>query len=892
MDRDPRWRRALRVPRALRSHVDRDIDEEIAFHLASRTDELVAGGVDPEAARRQAEREFGDRARARDALSTPGRRRERRRRLGAFVGALRRDVRESARALGRAPAFSLVVGLTLALAIGANAGIFSVANAVLFRPLSFPEPDRLVSVMEMEEGVHPRNAISTATFLDWRNEARSFAELGAYGFAASLALSDPEGPPRQIRSVMIEPAALAVLGAAPVLGRTFAPEEGVPGSPRVALLSWTFWQARFGGDERAIGRTVPLDGTPYEIVGVMGPRFAFPDETVEVWRNLRLAATSDGQSRTTHQWSAVGRLADGATWEAADGELDAISARLEPLYPREMTNWRARVEPLRDRLTVGVRPLMWVLLGVVGVVLLVACANLANLMLARFTARARELAVRRALGAGRARLVRRMAVEAGLLAGAGGAVGIGLAVVLMRLFVAIAPSDLPLVRDTRLDLAVLVFAVVATVFSALLFGLLPGIRSSRVDPAMMLRSGGRGSTASRGQSRWRAGLLVSQVALSSLLLVGAGLLIRSMIELQRIEYGYEPEGLVAVSINLPSSAYGSTEEQWAFYAPLIERIAGIPGVISVSGTSEPPVVGFDMSFGYLIREQPREGPDPYQDAAGLRTVGPGYFEMMGQRVLRGRPLEESDGRSAPQVGVVNESMAELHWAGSDPIGSRIAFQEEGPWFEIVGVVEDVWQGGADPDYPAFYRPFEQKEFDWITWQTLFVRTETEPAAIRGPIEEAIWSLDRNIPLERFEPVPDLYADSRARSRFAMQLMIGFAAVAMLLGAIGLYGVLAYWVGQRRQEIGVRMALGARAGTIASLVLGTGLRLCCVGLVIGLGAALVVTRYLESLLFGVGVRDPLTFAAIAATLLIVATLASWLPARRAASTEPSSVLRIG
>lgn len=869
-----------------------DVDAEFAFHLDARAADLEADGLSPAEARRRAEQEFGDLRAAREALVPKARKAERRRRFGRWADEIFRDAREALRGLRGAPAFTAVAVATLAIAIGASTGIFSVANAVLFRPLPYADPDRVVQVHETQPEF-PRSNLTSATYIDWRNTARSFSDFGAYGFQLPLVMAGPDMRPRQVESVMMTPAAFRVLGVSPVLGRLFTPEDGAPGAPRVIVLSWSFWQIQFGGDPEILGQLVTLDDQDYEVVGVMGPRFAFPDHDVEVWPSLRFAATSDGQNRRAHQWSAVGRLATGVSPEAAEAELSAISARLELEYPEDMTGARARVRTFRADLTRTVRPLVWVLLAVVITVLLVACANLANLMLARFTAKRREMAMRSALGAGQGRLVRRVLVETGVLALLGGGLGLLIAIGLMRLFVAIAPPDIPLLAATRIDPAVLGFASLATVASLTLFGLIPALRSTRVDPALALRDSARGSSSGRSQTRLRSTILVTQIAMSSLLLIGAGLLVRTMSELQALDLGYEVDGLAAASLRLPPAAYPTLAAQTTLFETVKRGIEAIPGVEAVAATSEPPVVGYQMTFSYAVEGQPRSGPQPMEQPVQLRAVVGAYFDVARQPVLAGRSLAETDVAGSPAVAVINESMARLHWADGDPIGARIATESpEGPWMEIVGVVGDTYHRGALDPEPAVYIPWKQKAWDWMTWQTFMIRTSVPAATLRGAIDEAVWAVDRSLALERYVPVADLYADSRARNRFAMQLLVSFALIAMLLGAIGLYGVLAYSVGLRRQEIGVRMALGAARTSISGMVVRDGIRLSLLGLAIGLGAAAVGTRFLESLLYGVGRLDPLTFLAIPVLLLGVAAFASWLPARRAAGTDPATVLRDG
>ncbi len=885
-------RRAFRVPRPSGRQAREDIDAEIGFHLDMRTEELIAGGVDPDEARTRAEREFGDSGEARRALVPKARWLERRTRLRRALDELWGDVRYGLRGLRATPGFACVAIITLGLAIGANASIFSVANAVLFRPLAFPDPGRVVAVWETQAGASSRNIVSSATLIDWKNGQTSFETFGGYSWLQGMALAG-DGEPEEIRAVSMSRDAFRALGVSPRIGRLFTPEEAAPDGPRAVVLSGEFWRRHFGADESVLGRTLTLNDRDYAVVGVMGPGFDFPNEGIDVWPILRFPSTSDGALRTTHQWRIVARLAPGVPIVAADAELDAISARLEASFPEEMEGWRANVEPFRDSLTSDVKPLMWVLLGVVGIVLLVACANLANLLLARQTARARELAIRRALGAGRGRLMRQLLVESGLLGAAGAGLGLLVGLAAMRGFVALAPAEIPLLDGVRVDGGVLGFALGVTLAATLLFGLLPALRASTADPARALAEGSVRSAGGRAQHRLRSGILVAQMALAVVLLVGAGLLTRSLLGLQRVDYGFDPDGLLAVSTQLTSLRYGDTERQNAFYAPLLERVSKLPGVVSAAATTEPPVVGFQMTWSYAVEGRRTTRNDGLFEPADLRVVTAGFFETLRMRLVSGRPIEASDRAESPRVAVVNESFAAATWRGEDPIGQRISFEgHEGPWWEVVGVVGDVRHRDPREVHAAVYVPWVQRTWGWMNWLTLLVRTDGDPRGLVRPIERAAWELDDRVPIRLAIPVAELYARSRARSRFATTLLLAFAGLAVLLGSIGLYGVLAYNVSQRRKEISVRMALGAGSERIARRVMRDGLRLCGIGLVVGLTLALALARFLESLLYGVGARDPVTLVAIPLLLLAVGALAAWLPARRAARTEPASVLREG
>lgn len=889
----PKVRRLLRI-RETRAgdQAARDAEAEIRFHLDARTEELMRDGLPRQEARARAEAEFGDREAARTRLSRRGARGERRRRLADLLDGLRWDLRFAIRRLRADRGFTLVAVSTLGLAIGANASIFSVVHEVLLRPLPYPEPDRLVIVYESEEGGNPRNRVTSGSYLDWRENARSFRELGAVGFKFEVALGD-EGEPIEIPVAGMTPAAFRTLGVSARVGRTFVEEDAVPGSEGRVVLSHGLWSRRYGADPAVVGRTIRLDDVPYAVVGVMGRAFRFPDPTVEAWPILRFPPR-EREQREGHKWQVIGRLRPGVAPEEADAELDAIADRMRELHPRFLTGWSVNVQPYRADLTAEVRPLMWLLLAVVALVLLVACANLANLLLARTLSRRRELAVRGALGAGRGRLLRQHLTESLLLATLGGALGLLLSVGGIALLPGLAPPDIPRLEGARLDLPVTLFALGVTLASTLLFGLLPALRGAGVDPARSL-SGGAGRVAgARGDARLRGALLSAQVALCVVLLVGAGLLLRSLLELQRVDYGFHPERLAVASLNLPTSRYPETPVQAAFYDRLLERVEALPGVVRAAGTSEPPVIGYQMTFGFAIQGRPAPGPDPMDESASVQAVTPGYFRTMGIRVRQGRGLEPGDRAETPLVAVVSEGLARRLWPEGDAVGRRVAVVgPEGPWHEIVGVVGDarVWS----PDRPApetIYLPWSQKPWSWLSWMALLVRTDREVPGLARLVEREVWRLDDELPVRRFATAPELYAESTARRRFAASLLAGFALAALLLGSVGVYGVLSYSVARRRREIGIRMALGAPRRAVAASVVKEGLRLVALGLAAGLVGALALTRFLRSLLFEVGATDPLTLASVPAVLLAVAALAAWIPARAAARIEPARTLREG
>lgn len=880
-------KRALRIRRGVDDQVSDEVDAEIRYHLERRIEELEAEGRSRDEAERMAVAEFGDVEAAKRALGKASSRRERSQRRVEWLGELFQDLRFGWRKLVAEPGFTVVAVLTLALGIGANTAIFSVVNAVLIRPLPYPAEDRLVKVWETTpEGV-TTNVVSSGNYMDWREQASSFDALGAHSWLFGMTLSGVEDPTR-VRVMRITPSALNALGVGAAVGRTFTAAEGEPGGPSVALISHRLWQARFGGDPDVVGGTVQLDGTPFTVVGVMPPSFDYPAPEVDVWRVLRFGA-EDYTQRRAHQWNVVGRLQDGATVETAHAELNAIADRIREEHPRHMTGWGVNVVPLRTDMVGEAGTLLWVLMGVVGVVLLLTCVNLANLLLARATAREREVAVRSALGAGRGRLVRQLVVESLLLGVLGG--GIALLVIVLGLdaMVALAPADLPLLDDVRVDPVVLAFAAGTTLLATLLFGLLPAVRATATAPGDVLR-GARGGGVAHG--RFRAGLLVAEVALAVVLVVGAGLLVRSMARLNAVDPGLETANVLSVAVDIPGSSYGTSEEQVRFYRTLLDRVRAMPGVVAAAGTTEPPIIGYANTFSYTIEGRPANSPTGREDDERLAAVTPDYFRTLRIPVLEGRAIRETDRADATPVMVISRALAEKQWPDGDAIGQRIRFSEDSPWFEIVGVAGDVRMDGLDRQAaPMLYMAQAQKPWSWLTWLVLTVRTEGDPAAHAPAVREALTDLDPHVLPERIATLDELYAGSSARRRFATILLGAFAALALVLGLVGVYGVLAYSVAQRTRELGVRIALGASRGAVAGRVVGRGIGLALAGVVIGMGAALAVSRFLESLVFGVGTRDPVTFAAIPVLLLVVAGVAAYLPARRATRVDPVKALRV-
>ncbi|MGD8868633.1 MAG: ABC transporter permease [Gemmatimonadales bacterium] len=883
-------RRALRLRRDLRNQITDEVETEIRFHIESRIEDLVAEGMERGEAERRAREEFGDLGQARRTLRRESARTERRVRRTEWLQEIVRDLRYGWRKLWAKPGFAAVAILTLALGIGANTAIFSVVDAVLLRPLPYPEPDRLVRVWEIRPDGDDHNVVSRGNYMDWRDQAASFETLGAHSTGYGVGLGG-EGEPVRINMASLTPGAFRVLGVAPLVGRTFSEEEGVPGNANVAVLSYGLWQRRFGGNPDVVGQSILVDDERYSVLGVMPASFEFPEPSVQLWVPWPLGE-EDRASRRSHNLQVIGRLDHGVSLQRAQAGLDAIAARLAEEYPQHMQGWGVNVQPYRADLVSGVRPLLMVLLGVVALVLLLACANLANLLLARAMVREREVAVRGALGAGRGRLVRQFLTEALLIAVLGGALGFALTAAGLGLFVSLAPDDIPLLGHTRIEPAVFAFAAAATLLATLLFGLLPALRASASDPAATLRAGTERGGGLR-QARLRSALLVTEVALSVVLLSGAGLLVRSFMEIERVDYGFDPENVLITYVSLPSARYSGTPQQVDFFQRVLKRIEAVPGVRSAAGTTDPPALQVSVTFSFAIEGRPRPGPREREDPVPLAAVTPGYFRALGIPLIQGRALNETDGPEAPAVLVINQALAKRHWPGQNPVGQRISFQgQQGPWLEIVGVVGDTRHSGLDrPTEPAIYIPFAQKRWTWMNWLALAVRTDTDPEGLAATVRDAIWEVDGTLALGRIARLTDLYGELNARRRFATVLLSVFAGLALILGTVGVYGVLAYAVAQRTREIGVRIALGAQRASVAATVVRQGMVLALAGVVLGIPAALGLSRFLDSLVFGISTRDPVTFVAVPLLLLAVAGLAAYLPARRATRVDPLRALRM-
>ncbi|HEX8161816.1 MAG TPA: ABC transporter permease [Pyrinomonadaceae bacterium] len=798
------------------------------------------------------------------------------------------DIRYGVRVLLKSPGFAAVAVLVVALGIGANTAIFSVVNAVLLRPLPFESPERLVRVF----GTNPqRNSFSRPysylNFSDLRAQNGSLEGLAAYT-ATSAALSGAETP-EQITGVVASGDIFRVLKTKPLAGRLLVPEDEKPGGTPVAVISHGLWQRRFGADPSVVGRLIRLDGREREIVGVTPAdfRFEFVTDAADFWTPIDPQA-SGFQSRGAIFLEVIGRLKPGVSIAQAQADMSGVMGRLQQAYPNPNAGIGIRLSGAREELVGDLRPTLLVLLGAVGFVLLIACANVANLLLARASGRGREMAVRVALGASRGRIVRQLLTESTLLACSGGLLGLLFAVWGVSLLSSFIPADVPRFDETSLDLRVLGFTLAASVVTGLLFGLAPAIRSSKLDMNEALKEGGRSATEGRGHNRVRSLLIVSEVALSLVLLIGAGLLIKSFVKLRNTDPGFNPQNTLTASLSLASVRYEKDEQITRFYDQLIERVRALPGVESVGGVMPLPLSGNGMAYSFVLTDRPE--PPPGQGlSASARFATPDYFRAMGIPLRGGRLFTEEDRAGAPPVLVINEAFARRYLPGEEPLGKRMRIGYNRIEGEIVGVVGDVRGNSLSvPGGPEYYIP---QSLAASGDMSLVVRTSTgDPASLTPALRGVVREMDKDQPLYEVRTMAALVSRSVARQRFSMTLIGVFAALALALAAVGIFSVMSFLVAQRTHEIGIRMALGAQGRDILRMVVGQGMTLTLVGVGIGLAGAFGLTRLMSGLLFGVSATDPATFGGVAALLAAVALVACYVPARRATRVDPMIALR--
>lgn len=813
------------------------------------------------------------------------------------------DLRFALRQLLKEPRFTIAAVLALAIGIGANTAIFSVIDAVLLKPLPFPKAEQLVAWGSIDSRVPKQEglrSVSYPDFFDFRKENRSFAKMAIYQ-ERSLSLSG-DGMAQSLRAMSVSGAFFDVLGVQPLLGRVFTQANekagGGPGGLGV-VLSHAFWQKQFGANKSVLGTSIRLNGQLYTIIGIMPAGFVYPldDDPTDVFVSSAIdAVNADGSKpvttqRGSHMLTGIGRLKPGVTAAAASTELKTLAAALTRQYPDTNTHFSAGAEPLREDLVSGVSRGLYVLFAAVICVLLIASANVANLLLARATVRRKEIALRAALGASRGRIFRQLLTESVLLAVVGGVCGLLLAVWGTEILVSLVPDNIPRAQNISLNAVVLAFTFLASLGTGIIFGLAPALQSSRLDLREALNEGARGSSSGQHRSL-RHTLVVLEVALALLLLTGAGLLLRSFARLSEVNPGVQPEHLFTAGISLSDSAYPTTEKLIQFQRQLLEGIRALPEVREASTVAPLPLSGSNFATSVNLEERPK--PEGQQDSAPFRIAGSNYFQTMGIGLLRGRLFNDLDRADSKPVVIVNERFVEHFFPGENPIGKRIqpglsVTEGDGPMREIIGVVANVKHQSLEKDFtPEMYVPAAQFPFSFFT---LVVRSNTsDPATLTNSVRTVLSRVDPDVPLARVKMFDDYLGRSLARPRFNALLLSIFAGVALVLTAIGIYGVMAYNVAQRRQEIGIRMALGAQKSDVLRMVVGGGMKLTALGVLIGIVATLGLTRLLGTLLYGVGSFDGLTFAAVALILAAIALLACWLPARRAAGTNPMIALR--
>ena len=795
------------------------------------------------------------------------------------------DFRYAARTLLQSPGFTLAAVAMLALAVGASTAVFSIANDVLLDPLAYREPDRIVRLL----GVNPRGdevVISYPDFLD------VVAQSGAFARAAAFQEWQPavsgSGDAEVLSGATVDSGFFDVLGVRPARGRFFVPQEDRPGGDIIVVLSHALWQRKFGGREDVVGKTILLDARPMTVIGIAPRDFEEPyllDNTrrIDVWTTNALDLAQDQAPRGSRSYTAIARLEDGVTLESANARVAAVTARLGRTYP-ETTGHGMQLVPLKVRMTGGVRKPLWVLFAAVLLLLLLACVNIANLLLARVERKGRDAAIRVALGATNWHLLRQVFAETTLLAVAGSAAGVLVAMALLRRIVAFGAASIPRLTETTLDLRVLFFVVAATFVTALLVGLVPALqlRSGKI----AVRANARGATAAAPAVWAQSMLVIVQVAISIVLLVAAALVGRSLWNLMNVDIGIDQESAITFNVRAPRTEYRGRPKLIAFYRELTSRLGRIPGVEAVGATTSLPLGGDFYSFRVRIEGRP-ELPPAERPSAELRGVTPGYFAAVGLPILSGRGITEGDGESAPKVMVIDETFARKHWPGQSPLGARVTANGES--FEIVGIVRAarILSLAAEPE-PAMYVPHAQAQT--FRSMSVIVRSREPLATLAPAIRATVAALSADAPLSEIRPFRDVVSGAAASQRFRTMLLLAFGGAALLLATLGIAGTLAYLTSRREREIGVRMALGATARQIVSLVLSRGVLLVGAGIAAGALAALAATRLLQSLLFGVAPADPLSYAAVAATLLLAGIAASAIPAARAARTDPMTVMR--
>ncbi|HEY7209881.1 MAG TPA: ABC transporter permease [Bryobacteraceae bacterium] len=871
------------------ARAERELSREIESHLALLQEDFERRGLTPEAARIAARRAYGNIEQAKEL--------HREERSFWRLEHLAKDLRYGCRNLLRTPGFTAVAVIALALGIGANTAIFSVVNAVLLRPLAYKDADRLVTVLH--NGTGP---VATANYIDWRDQSHSFEAMGAADYwSSNLANNDPSDsrPAERVLGLKVTQNLLPMLGIQPLLGRLFLPGEDNEGADHEVILSGRLWQSRFNRDPGIVGKLIVLNGEAYTVVGVMPPDFRFAPfwaTKAELWApNAFGKAIHD---RGGNHLRVFARLKPGVSLEQARADMATVTARLEKQYPA--TNRAVMVRPLKENVVGQIQTPLLLLLGAVGFVLLIACANVAHMLLARTSDRHKEIAVRTALGAGRSRIVSQFLTESLLLAATGSALGFLLALWGTKALVAISPAYIPRVDTIGLDGRVLLFLLSTTVLTVLIFGLAPALQATSSNLSNGLKEGGRGDSDGLRRNRLRSFLVASEFALAFVLLIGAGLMIRSFSALQAVDPGFNPNSVFSMVVSVAGTKEEPAAPRTLFYRQLVQKIRALPGVASAGAINHLPLAGdmWDLNFTIEGRPKPRPGESP---AAVYRIVMPGYFETMRLTLRSGRTIGDQDDARAPGVVIINERAAREYWPGENPVGKRIAFNTDKNnalvWLTIVGVTANAKQEDwALPSYPEAYlsalqnRDFLGENGSHMAYITLVVRATANPTDLVAAVKRTVWSFDRNLPVSEVFTMNRVIADATAQPRFEMLLLAGFAAIALTLAAVGIYGVMSYSVSRRTREIGIRISLGACASDVLRMVVSQGMMQALAGALAGIVSALFLARLMAKMLYGVQPADPVTFICVAVILAAAALVAMLVPARRATRIAPMLALR--
>jgi predicted permease len=868
------------VPLRLRSlfrrgQVEAELNEELRYHLERQIEVNTAAGMSVEEARYAALR----------AMHGLDQRKEECRdmRRVRLIEDLWQDFRFGLRSLLKRPGFTAIALLALALGIGANTAIFSLVNAVILQPLPYRDPDRLISVYGTRNR-STQGSVGPTDFLDYRSQNKTFEQFAASGSMMLPMNLTGSGEPERLNASIITGNYFDTFGVRPALGRGFSLENEKTGQDHVTVLSHAFWQTRFGGDPNIVNKTINLDGKAYEVLGVMPAEVVLP-QPAQLWVPINFDADPEMKMRNARFLRGIGRLKEGVTLDQAQTDTDLIAAQLEQQYPDSNTGWSLRLIPLREILVGGSRTMLFILFGAVGFVLLIACANVANLLLVRAAARQKEIAMRTALGASRLRIIRQMITESLLLAIFGGALGALLAVAGVKLLVSLGEDNIPRTANVKIDATVLAFTLLISLATGLLFGLAPAIRTMKENLVDALKDGIRGGSEATVKNRTRSLLVVFESAIAVMLLIAAGLLIRSLVALQNVDPGFDPNNVLTLRVDLPRQKYNTPEKASNFFEQLETRVAGLPGVEAVGLITDLPLSGEARDMPYRVEGRPATSDIAFVD---FRRVNKNYFSAMRIPLRRGRNFTEQEVRQSDKAIVVSQAFVDSVFPNEEALGKRLIIWSgiRNEPYEIIGIVGDTrYQSLQGEPSATMYVPTRE-----LLFVNLVIRTQGDPLSLVGGVRKEVNALDPDQPIAAIRPMTEWVAMSAAGARYRTTLLGLFALLAMILAATGIYGVMSYSVAQRTQEIGVRMALGARPLDVLKLVVRQGMMLALIGVIVGLAGALALTRVMSSLLFGVTERDPITFVAVAALLIVVAFISCFVPAHRATRVDPLIALR--